>query len=132
MNNYRIIVRLCTIWLVILSAIVSCKPNTNQQITAASDLNVVQIKSMETLTSYKFLDVRTPAEIMEGKIVNALELNYRDDNFESELLKLDRNDKFIVYCRSGGRSSKTEQLMKKNGFKNVINMLGGYTAWQEK
>lgn len=51
------------------------------------------------------LDVRTPDEIAEGKIEGAIELNFFDDNFQQEVLKLDANKSYYIYCRSGRRSA---------------------------
>jgi len=90
--------------LLLILVLQSCKPAVNEKAATLSNLEVEQIKSMKDLSSYTFLDVRTPDEISEGKIENALEKDYRSDNLK---------------------------FMKKNGFSNVINMKGGYTAWKK-
>jgi rhodanese-related sulfurtransferase len=37
-----------------------------------------------------------------------------------------------VYCRSGNRSGQACMMMEPYGFKNVVNVVGGMLAWQEK
>lgn len=62
------------------------------------------------------LDVRTPEEIVVGKIDGALELNYHDPAFSSKLEEMDKTKPYLVYCQSGNRSGKTIKEMKKKGF----------------
>jgi rhodanese-related sulfurtransferase len=63
---------------------------------------------------YVPLDVRTPKEYGEGHIENATFLNIKSKDFEEELDKLDKNKKYFIYCRSGIRSNKGANLMKKH------------------
>jgi rhodanese-related sulfurtransferase len=37
-----------------------------------------------------------------------------------------------VYCASGGRSALAAKTLKDMGIDHVVNMLGGFTAWQQK
>lgn len=76
------------------------------------------------------IDVRTPEEIAGGKIdANALEIDFKADSFERKINDLDRNGTYLVYCKSGGRSSKSANMMVLAGFKNVYNLEGGYSDW---
>lgn len=77
------------------------------------------------------LDVRTPAETAGGVITGALELDYRSPDFATEIAALDKDKTYLVYCASGGRSSKAGRLMKNAGFREVYNLEGGYRAWRE-
>ncbi len=75
------------------------------------------------------LDVRTPEEYKEGYIENALNINFYSDEFNSELRKLDKDKAYLIYCRSGGRSGRTLNMMKQLGFKEVYNIQGGMVKW---
>ena len=75
------------------------------------------------------LDVRTPEEIKLGKIENALEIDVLGDNFKRIIEHLDKSTEYLVYCKKGGRSARACDIMRKNGFKNLTNMEGGYTNW---
>jgi rhodanese-related sulfurtransferase len=76
------------------------------------------------------IDVRTPKEFNQGHLDGAKLINFYDPNFQGEVEKLDSAKKYVVYCRSGGRSAKSVNAMKKMGFKDVYNMSGGVLAWQ--
>ena len=75
------------------------------------------------------VDVRTPEEIKQtGTIKGAINIDYRTKGYAKKLLSLDKNKKYMFYCKSGGRSGKTVQYMLDNGFKNVNYLKdGGYT-----
>jgi len=110
------------------------KNNPNDQ-TSISTIGYTDISPSDAYQLLKnksnviFLDVRTPAEVAGGTVEGATVIDYRADGFNDEVAVLDRNASYIVYCRSGGRSSKASKIMEGLGFKNVQNMEGGYTAW---
>ena len=72
----------------------------------------------------------TPEEVAEGKIENALEIDYYADDFEKEMNALDKSKSLFLYCRSGGRSGNAAELLKNAGFVKVYNMEGGYNAFK--
>lgn len=77
------------------------------------------------------IDVRTTAEIAEGIIPGASV--FADVNgaaFEASIAPLDTSKSYIVYCRSGARSSKAADIMLSKGFKNVYNLTGGVLNWK--
>ncbi|EAR00656.1 rhodanese-like domain-containing protein [Maribacter sp. HTCC2170] len=77
------------------------------------------------------LDVRTKAEIEEGYIANAINIDiYLGQGFLQELDKLDKTKNYYVYCRSGNRSRQACAVMKSIGFENTYNLEGGMMAWQ--
>ncbi|QHT66502.1 rhodanese-like domain-containing protein [Rhodocytophaga rosea] len=78
------------------------------------------------------LDVRTPEEYTKGHLSDALNIDYKNDDFESQLKKLDTTKTYFLYCKGGVRSEKAADLMKELGFKQVYNLDGGIDAWQEE
>ncbi|MBI5680596.1 MAG: rhodanese-like domain-containing protein [Methanobacterium sp.] len=82
--------------------------------------------------SYVALDVRSIEEYNQGHIENAELLNVNSNDFEDGLAKMDKNKTYFVYCKAGHRSKKAANLMLKNGFKNVYNVLGGFDKWKSK
>ena len=40
-----------------------------------------------------------------------------------------RDRQVIVYCATSGRSAMAAAVLQMMGFKNVLNMEGGYTRW---
>ena len=76
------------------------------------------------------LDVRTPGEYSSGHIENALNIDYKSDNFKEDVSKLDKNNVYVVYCGSGRRAGASIDILEQLGFKNVYN-IGGVVQWQE-
>ena len=79
--------------------------------------------------NYVILDVRTPQEVGQGKIDGAININFYDPDFKEQLNKLDKNKKYLIYCRSGARSSRALALTKELGFKEAYDLKGGILAW---
>lgn len=78
------------------------------------------------------LDVRTDGEVEQGMIPNAIQIDFMGADFKSKVAELDSSKTYVVYCRSGGRSSAASKIMAQElGFKDVKNLEGGYTAWSE-
>ena len=102
------------------------KPSPNVQSITISGIGKLKIDNKDLM----ILDVRTPKEIANGKIDgDALELDFYSDRFEDGLNKMDKSRTYLVYCKSGGRSSQAIQIMNKMGFTDLYNLEGGYTAW---
>ena len=66
------------------------------------------------------LDVRSPEEYYESHIENAENIDYNSQIFESELEKRDKNKKYLIYCRSGHRSSNAIKIMIRSRFYRYI------------
>ncbi len=85
------------------------------------------LKEYEKEENAVLLDVRTREEFAEGHIPKSKNL---------PLQVIDKAGKFIdnenvpvfVYCRSGGRSSMAQEMLKSMGYKNVKN-LGGINGY---
>lgn len=106
---------------------VSCSQQTETgQLTPA-----VFAEKMKT-TGVVVLDVRTIDEFNSGHIEGAKQLDYYEtDSFNASIDALDKNVTYLLYCRSGGRSGTTYDMMAQKGFKNVYNLEGGMLAWQK-
>lgn len=73
------------------------------------------------------LDVRTPSEVSQGTLPNALHIPMAVIPVRSSELPKDRE--IVVYCRSGARSYHTCQFLAQQGFENTVNLRGGIIAW---
>ncbi len=76
------------------------------------------------------LDIRSPRETQSGHIKGAVFANYYDKDFAQQLAKLDKQTPYLLHCRSGGRSTKALATLKQLGFRNIIHLDGGISAWQ--
>lgn len=81
-------------------------------------------------SNFVILDVRTPEEFASGHIEDAVNLNYFSPTFQEELGSLAKNRTYLVYCKSGGRSRWTLDMISDLGFREAYNMLGGIIQWQ--
>ncbi len=100
-----------------------------------SDMNVIELKSLtSSLTSessynahnnkdYKFIDVRTKNEYNSKHVESSINIPLFDLNNNISLI--DKNEKYMVYCRSGYRSSVATSILKKNKINNLINIREG-------
>jgi len=80
---------------------------------------------------YILFDVRTVEEYMDGHIEGAKSLNVLDDQFDKTILNIDNSRKYLIYCKSGGRSQKALEKMKDAGFTHVLELEGGYENWNK-
>lgn len=89
------------------------------------------VEQLERDDNAVILDVRTPEEVEEGYIPEAINIDfYRGQEFLQELEKLDKSKNYYVYCRSGNRSGQACSLMNKIGIKNAYNLMGGMLEWE--
>lgn len=78
------------------------------------------------------LDVRTPDEYRSGHIAGAVNVDFHAPDFEQQLAKLDRARTYLVYCRTGNRSSKALPVLARLGFARVLHLEHGITEWKAK
>jgi rhodanese-related sulfurtransferase/glyoxylase-like metal-dependent hydrolase (beta-lactamase superfamily II) len=73
-------------------------------------------------------DVRRPAEWDDGHIEGArlLPLN----RIAAEMGQLDPDRPIAVHCKGGYRSAIAASLLRRAGFRQVMNVTGGFDAWK--
>ena len=77
------------------------------------------------------IDVRTPHEWDHGIIPGAIMLDFMEQSsFANKINQLDKSKIYLLYCRSGMRSSYACKLMDSLGFKETYNLLGGIISWK--
>jgi len=74
------------------------------------------------------LDVREAAEYAFGHIEGAKSIPMGE--LESRIAELDQDQEIYVICRTGNRSDLAAQLLAKNGFTKVYNVLPGMNEWK--
>lgn len=67
------------------------------------------------------IDVRTPEEYGAGHLEGAQNIDIYAADFKDQIGSLDRDDKYVVYCRSGNRSGQAKEIMEQMGFTDVTN-----------
>ena len=75
------------------------------------------------------LDVRRESEWDAGHIDGADW--YPLDRFKAALPEIEKNQPVAVHCKGGYRSVIACSLLQRAGYNNIINVLGGFDAWQQ-
>ena len=75
-------------------------------------------------------DVRTTEEFNLGHIKGSINIDFYDEKlFVDFFEKVNKTKPIYIYCRSGNRSKKSSEILKKIGFVKVYDLLGGYKNW---
>ena len=73
------------------------------------------------------IDVRNPDEVMSGAMEGSI--NIPLDTLRSNLNNIPKDKTIFVYCAVGLRGYLAQRILLQNGYKNVINLSGGYNLW---
>lgn len=95
--------------------------------TGYKNITAAELKSMLLLGELRLVDVRTDAEITQGKIPQGEPLPLH--LIPLNLGKMDKSAKTVFYCRSGARSAQAAAFVAANGFTDAYNLQGGIIAW---
>lgn len=74
------------------------------------------------------LDVRELGEVAGGVIENSVCIPL--GKLRSRLTELDREKRLVVHCKGGYRSSIATSLLRRAGFRDIANLIGGFDAWK--
>ena len=70
------------------------------------------------------IDVRSLEEVKTGVIQDAIHIEWTQIDKEITKIDLTKDQPIYLYCRSGNRSGKAEEVLEKIGYTNVINAGG--------
>ena len=92
------------------------------------EIDVVELKNEIDLNSnIQIIDVREPVELAICKIQDTMHIPMKE--IPAQIDKLNKNDEFIILCRSGVRSAQVCEFLINKGFENVKNLKGGILEW---
>ena len=102
----------------------------NDQVAQSKIVSVEEFKSMVLDKEVQLVDVRTQEEYNEGYIGDAINIDYfEQDDFAQKFDQFDKEEAIFIYCKSGNRSQKSSKILQELGFKEIIDLKGGYDAW---
>jgi len=81
------------------------------------------------VSEIQVLDVRREPEWEAGHIAGATW--WPLDNFKVAPPEIDHDVPIAVHCKGGYRSMIACSLLQRAGFQNVVNVVGGFDAWQQ-
>lgn len=102
--------------------------------TAGYELSKLKTISVQELAQRKsndpitVVDVRTEKEWNDGHIEDAIHIH--GGMLPDRIEKIDRDKPIAVVCGSGYRASIASSLLKREGFDDVSNVMGGMSAWK--
>lgn len=95
------------------------------------EISVRELKQMiDEKVDFQLVDVREPHEFeichLDGELIPM-------GSVPENLVKISKERKVIVHCRSGKRSGDIVQFLEQNhGYKNLYNLAGGILAWADE
>ena len=115
-------------FLFLFSSFLSCKGQTDQLTKTGPE----DFEKGIAGTNVQVLDVRTFKEYNTGHIKNALQADWTNSSqFSDRIQYLNKDKPVYIYCLVGGRSTAAADWMRKDGFKNVVELIGGINAWKQ-
>jgi rhodanese-related sulfurtransferase len=101
--------------------LISCKGQNKETANESTVINetidaTTFAQKLQSAQNPQIIDVRTPEEFNSKHLDNAVNINFNDPNFATEIGKLDKSKPTFVYCLSGGRSAAALAKMKELGF----------------
>ena len=122
--------KLKMVYLFLFAGLFVIQPASAQDTTGLAMQQARFEKLMKKKNTY-VVDVRTPEEYKSGFIGNAVNYNVTDSvAFVNTISSLDKNKKYLLYCKSGRRSGKALVMMKNMGFRKVYHLKDGVTEWK--
>jgi len=85
----------------------------------------------EALPGRQIVDVRTQEEYDAGHIPNAENIDFYSPTFSEQFDRFNRDAPLAIYCRSGGRSGQALEVLVDMGFSDVVDLQGGFMAWEK-
>ena len=84
-----------------------------------------KIESGESIT---ILDVRSPQERESGLIENSISVPL--NHLTERITEIPQDHPVIVHCAGGYRSAIAVSLLQQQGYENVLDLVGGFKAWE--
>ena len=95
------------------------------------EVSVSDAKGMLDKGGCVFLDCREPKEFKMGHVPGAVNIPRGLMEWKVSKKIPDKTAKIVVYCKVGGRGCLSACTLCRMGYKNVVNIAGGWKAWEK-
>jgi hydroxyacylglutathione hydrolase len=102
---------------------------SGQPLAIVAQISAQELEQRLGAGKVQVLDVRREPEWDAGHVEGATW--WPLDNFRVSPPEIDHNVPLAVHCKGGYRSMIAASLLQRAGFRNVINLIGGFDAWQQ-
>ena len=99
-------------------------------VATISQITVRELHTKLQSNGLQVLDVRRAGEWNAGHVERAAW--WPLDNFRISPPEIDRSTTVAVHCKGGYRSMIACSFLARAGFNNVVNVIGGFDAWQQE
>ena len=82
--------------------------------------------------NFVIIDIRTPGEYKSGHLPDSILIDFYSKTFINKITQLDKAKTYLIYCRSGNRSSRSLELFRKLKFQKVYHMASGIIGWKSE
>ena len=109
------------------TSVISAWTDAGRSLDVIEQRTPEQVAAMMDDARVTVVDVRGATEYDAGHLrgVRNIVVGYLADHLD----ELPRDTSLVLHCQSGARSSIGSSVLRANGFANVINMTGGFGAW---
>jgi rhodanese-related sulfurtransferase len=94
-------------------------------------VNTLQATQLMNREDALVIDLRSAADFAKGHILGAKNLPLAELEKRAGELDKHKAKPVILHCADGNRAGDGVALLRKNGFASVVNLSGGYAAWQQ-
>lgn len=133
---------ICLFVLVLVAAFALTAPMAVAKDLTAKDLvaeakkdicqvSVSEAKALLDKGGYLFLDCREPKEFKMGHVPGAINIPRGLLEFKVGKKIEDKATNIVMYCKAGGRGCLATCTLCKMGYSSVVNMDGGWMAWEK-
>ena len=91
-------------------------------------ITVKELQNLMEAEDFTFVNVHIP---LEGNIPETdTEIPFDEVENYLSLLPENKDEKIVIYCRSGSMGNTASETLINLGYTNVSNLEGGYNAWK--
>lgn len=97
-------------------------------VKGVKNITTDELKQIIRDKNKQFIDVRTPLEYQTQCIKQFKNIPLQ--HLRNEAKRLDKDKETVLICRSGSRSMRAARMLKKAGFSELTNVIGGMNHWR--
>lgn len=122
------------VWLILIAVVsggMLLWPTIRRAVQGGGEVGTLEATQLINRRDAVVLDVREPGEYAAGHLPNAKHIPLGQLGSRLKELEKFKERPIVITCASGSRSGSAQSMLKKNGFKEAVNLKGGIAAWQQ-
>ncbi len=117
--------------LVVIVFLIAMEP-MRKRASGVKPISAIELPQLISHESGVVVDVGEPNEFKNGHIPNAMNIPVAQLDSNIKKLQKHKEKPVILICRTGQRSTKAANILKKQEFTNLYTLTGGLAAWQKE